>query len=309
MGDEESSFSFSAAGTFQELSYGRVHYLLSAPNGDMSNASELCVCIHGFSTDATIYSELVPKLNAEGYATLCIDLYGRGFSDAAPKDIPNTMSLFTSCISELLYSLSEKTNGLSTKPVTLIGYSMGGAIAPGFARLHPSFVERLILLAPAGLPVSVPLTARLVTAPLIGNMLFYMAGKSSLLKHIGGGYVDKEAEGVPEAIAFSTNKTRFFFENNEGFARSLHSTLQYFDFGGHSDAFEALGQSNKPVLFIWGKDDSVVPHANLEPMMEMVPQAEEMSVDACNHSDLFGNAAIATSVHDRILSFLSSSSQ
>jgi pimeloyl-ACP methyl ester carboxylesterase len=48
-------------------------------------------------------------------------------------------------------------------PVTLAGHSLGGALAALVAADRPELVERLILLSPAGLPLSKPIRASLVT--------------------------------------------------------------------------------------------------------------------------------------------------
>ena len=48
-------------------------------------------------------------------------------------------------------------------PVTLAGHSLGGALAALVAADQPELVERVILLSPAGLPLSKPIRASLVT--------------------------------------------------------------------------------------------------------------------------------------------------
>lgn len=48
-------------------------------------------------------------------------------------------------------------------PVTVAGHSLGGALAALVAADRPELVERVILLSPAGLPLSKPIRASLVT--------------------------------------------------------------------------------------------------------------------------------------------------
>ena len=48
-------------------------------------------------------------------------------------------------------------------PVTLAGHSLGGALAALVAADRPELVERLILLSPAGLPLSKPIRASFAT--------------------------------------------------------------------------------------------------------------------------------------------------
>jgi pimeloyl-ACP methyl ester carboxylesterase len=50
-----------------------------------------------------------------------------------------------------------------SKPVLLAGHSMGAALAILVAADRPAEIERLILLSPAGLPLTKPLAASLVT--------------------------------------------------------------------------------------------------------------------------------------------------
>ena len=51
-------------------------------------------------------------------------------------------------------------DGISS-PLTLGGHSMGAALAVAVAALEPDRVERLLLVAPAGLPLAKPITASL----------------------------------------------------------------------------------------------------------------------------------------------------
>lgn len=49
------------------------------------------------------------------------------------------------------------------EPVTLAGHSLGGALAALVAADRPELVERVILLSPAGLPLSKPIRSSVVT--------------------------------------------------------------------------------------------------------------------------------------------------
>ena len=51
-----------------------------------------------------------------------MDLYGRGYSDAAHKDTLYDHRLFVSLLAEVLLLLREETQGLSVEPIHLIGY-------------------------------------------------------------------------------------------------------------------------------------------------------------------------------------------
>lgn len=51
-------------------------------------------------------------------------------------------------------------------PVTVIGTSLGGLVAVRFAELFPDLVDRLVLIAPVGLPVKSPFVTNFVHIPV-----------------------------------------------------------------------------------------------------------------------------------------------
>ncbi|EGD76012.1 hypothetical protein PTSG_00720 [Salpingoeca rosetta] len=56
-----------APGSSRELAYGRVHYVLRKPKDGASKG--LCVCVHGFSTEAAIYLPLMDEIVRSGFST------------------------------------------------------------------------------------------------------------------------------------------------------------------------------------------------------------------------------------------------
>lgn len=131
----------SAPGQFAELSQGVTHFHLSGPK-----EGPLVVCVHGLTTPSFVWAPLTKGLVALGFRVLVYDLYGRGFSDR-PNGVQDKV-FFNQQLVDLLAHLDIDA------PFHLIGYSMGGAIAAGFAATHPARVRRLVLLASAGMTLS-----------------------------------------------------------------------------------------------------------------------------------------------------------
>jgi pimeloyl-ACP methyl ester carboxylesterase len=104
--------------------------------------------LHGFDSSFLEFRRLVPLL--AGHHRLIIpDLYGFGFT---PRPADGTYA--PSGVLAHLAALLERLPGTSGAPdegVGVIGASMGGSVAVELARRHPARVERLLLLAPAGL--------------------------------------------------------------------------------------------------------------------------------------------------------------
>lgn len=108
---------------------------------------ERILLIHGISTPSIALTDVAHKLVRKGHRVLLFDLFGRGYSDApSPDAIPYDSSLY---ITQILLCLQSST--LHWSPFTILGYSLGGAIAVNFTSYFPNLVKGLILIAPGGL--------------------------------------------------------------------------------------------------------------------------------------------------------------
>ncbi|MFX8106493.1 alpha/beta fold hydrolase, partial [Acinetobacter baumannii] len=84
-----------------------------------------------------------PALVAAGYRVILPDLIGFGYSDK-PQDVDYPLSFFVECVKQTL-------DVIGIARCTLVGNSLGGAVALQFALDHAATVERLVLMAPGGL--------------------------------------------------------------------------------------------------------------------------------------------------------------
>jgi len=127
-------------GHYVSLQNGRrIHYL-------DQGAGEVVVLLHGSGSGACGHSNFkgnLPALVDAGYRCIVPDLIGYGYSDK-PDDVEYPLDFFVECVKQTL-------DAIGVQRCTLIGNSLGGAIALGLALAHPSTVERLILMAPGGL--------------------------------------------------------------------------------------------------------------------------------------------------------------
>ena len=123
----------------------RIHYLDEPAAGDPADAP-VVVFLHGSGPGASGYSNFkgnYPVLVQAGYRCVIPDLIGYGFSDK-PTDVDHPLSFFVECVKQAL-------DCAGVQRCTVVGNSLGGAIALGLALEYPQLVEKLVLMAPGGL--------------------------------------------------------------------------------------------------------------------------------------------------------------
>ena len=128
------------------------------------------LALHGFDSSHLEYRRLAPLL-AGGHQLFIPDLFGFGF---CPRPLKANYGP-EAVLDHLELVLAEVLQRSGVARVGLIGASMGGSVAVELARRCPERIERLLLLAPAGLtgkPMPVPpplnqLGARFLGLPAI----------------------------------------------------------------------------------------------------------------------------------------------
>lgn len=226
------------------------------------------VMVHGFSTPSFMWMKNVDALANAGFHVLVYDLYGRGRSSR--PDVVYDPDLFDRQLAELL------TDQKVERPVNLVGLSMGGAISTIYTAKRPDKVASLSLVDPAGYPVVVPFTGKLVLVPGLGEYLMAVIGDKSLVNGAGKALYNKSME--PELREMFKKQMRYY-----GFKRAILRTLRDFDFSNQAWAFEAVGKTKIPVLLFWGDQDQVIPYDRSDMVRAAIPQTKFVSVPGAGH--------------------------
>jgi pimeloyl-ACP methyl ester carboxylesterase len=249
-------------GRFVNLSLGVTHYELAGPAD-----GQMVVLVHGFGAAYPIWDRTFGALAEAGFRVLRYDLYGRGFSDR--PDMNNDLDLFDCQLTDLLAAVS---NG---RPVDLVGLSMGGPIVATFADRHPSQVRKLVLIGPAGYPMRRSIGLFLVRRPLIGELLWRLESPRAMVEGLRKDLANRElpayADAYREALPY------------QGFKRSLLSTLRHMPLEKMAPVYERLGRQKRPVLILWGREDPVIPLAQVDRLRAAMPRAEFHAIDGAGH--------------------------
>ena len=107
---------------------------------DSGVGNQTIVFLHGLANYAASWRRQI-EFHSGTFRCIAPDLPGNGLSSGG--DFPFTMTFYAECIKRFL-------DRLQCGPVTLVGHSMGGQAGLMMALRYPELVERLVLIAPAG---------------------------------------------------------------------------------------------------------------------------------------------------------------
>jgi pimeloyl-ACP methyl ester carboxylesterase len=230
---------------------------------------EIVVLVHGFSVPYFIFDPTFDFLTRSGFCTLRYDLFGRGFSDR-PR-VRYDIDLFVRQLLDLLDALR------LMPPVNLVGLSMGGPITATFTSRHPGRVKSLTLIDPAGArPISLTPTLKAMKLPGIAEAIFGLVGGGSLLKSAAKDFFD------PELVGHFVDKYKVQMQY-KGFKRAILSSVRNNMLGSFIESYKAVGKMGKPVLLVWGRNDTTVPLVHSDDLRAAMPGAEFRVIENCGH--------------------------
>ena len=155
------------------------------------------VLLHCYACSTAWWDELVPLLN-DGHRVITVDLIGHGGSEKPSSGYEITAQ--SAAVAELL-------NGLGVRGATVVGHSMGGFVATSLAEQASELVDRVVLIgSPSDAEQSdLPFTAKLATAPVIGEAVWRLAPDSTIKSASSEAF----APGFSAEEAFPTIPTRW----------------------------------------------------------------------------------------------------
>lgn len=229
------------------------------------------ICIHGLGASKASFLPTVAAL-AQTHRVIAIDLPGFGDSEK-PIGAPYDASFFAQSVCDLL-------DALKIHRAHLTGNSMGGRVALETAMLDPSRVGRLVLLSPALAWLRNRPWAPLLklVRPELG--LLHPTPKvliDPLVRRLVPGGTDGwAAAGVDEFLrTFHTPRGRAAFYAS---ARNIYLDAP----NGDGGFWKRLHDLQPESMFVWGRQDTLVPIGFMRHVEAALPEARHLELD-CGH--------------------------
>ncbi|UJJ31571.1 alpha/beta fold hydrolase [Halopseudomonas maritima] len=222
------------------------------------------VWLHGSGPGASGFSNFkgnYPLFEQAGYRNIVLDLPGFGRSDK-PDDVNYDLDFFVGNLKSLL-------DQLDIERCTLLGNSLGGAIALGFVLANPERIDKLILMAPGGVEeretyFQMEGIVRMVETYGQGPMGLEQMRKIMTLQLFDSSQLQESllAERVAVAVTQPAN---------------LFSTMMV------PNMTERLGEISAPILGFWGTNDLFNPPAGAFKILHNAPNARFTLLNRCGH--------------------------
>ncbi len=214
---------------------------------------------------------------AQQHHVFAVDLPGFGRSDK-PADAPYGYPYFARFIRDFM-------SGLGLERASLVGHSMGGAVALQVAFTFPEKVDRLVLVGSAGLGREVNLMLRLTSLPVLGEFITRPSLQGSRL-------VFKSVVYDPALVTDEDVQFNYEISVRPGAKQTFLKTLRSIGniFGQQLTAtgpiLEHLPAITQPTLVLWGREDAIIPvkHADAA---RRIPNVRVRIFERCGHSPQF----------------------
>lgn len=214
------------------------------------------VLLHGFPLDHHLWDEVVPLLE-DTFDLILPDL--RGFGSSTMLDVPHSMDDYASDIARLL-------DHLNIQRAAIVGHSMGGYVALGFARLYPERVSGL----------------GLVSSQVLADPPERKEGRYKSAAEVS-------ENGIGSVVESMTPK----FTADEGLQAYARASMERQQPAAYMGALKAMAERvdstallpsfHFPVVVIHGDSDSLIPVDRAREVKAALPQAHLVEIPGAGH--------------------------
>lgn len=257
-----------APGRFVDLDGHRTHFI-------EKGEGEPVILLHGFFYDSHMWADNIDDL-AQHFRVYALDLWGSGYSTREPLDYGYPL---------YARQLELFMDHLGIARASLVGQSMGAGTAIAFATRHRHRVERLLLVAAAGLPNPMPWLARFLNLPRVGEFMLGLKTDAIRRGALTGAFIHDRRRITPAYFEDVTRAHKIAGSLEAGLAVTRAG---FFD--TLSDDIARLGALHVPTQLVWGRNDLAIAPQLGEAMQRMLPGSRLDVLEDAGHVPNFEQA-------------------
>lgn len=259
-------------------------------DGDPDRAPVLLV--HGIGRSLEDWAPQHERL-AQNHRVISLDVPGFGFSDRPQEAI--TLAVLARGVSRTLDELGE------TRPVHIVGNSLGGAIAQQMLASQPDRVASMALINSAGFGAEVTPLLRMLTVPVLGELTVRKPTRLNAvllerLIHADKAVATKERIDHAHAVSRQPHAGAVLRETTLSLGTPRGVKAQW-----RRDLAAAVAANPRPTLIMWGSKDRVLPAHHIREAQRVYPHAEVHLLSGVGHMP---QIECPTRFADRLLPFL-----
>jgi 4,5:9,10-diseco-3-hydroxy-5,9,17-trioxoandrosta-1(10),2-diene-4-oate hydrolase len=234
------------------------------------------ILLHGVGCHVEFWEKNIAAL-AQEHRVFAIDIVGFGRTDK-PDEFYRSQHM-----AYMANFVLDFMNAMDIDKASLVGNSMGGGISIVVAAQAPERVEKIVLVDSAGLGRKISFMLRLMTIPVIGEVLTKPTRQGAVRFVQMGSYDPSQInEDFIDRVA-DINKIP---GNQRSLLSVLRESLNMFGMkkGLLDDFSSCLKKINAPILVIWGRQDRIIPVTDGEVAVEKMTDVRLHIMDQAGHS-------------------------
>lgn len=249
--------------SYLHLGDDRIRYLHAGETGPV------VVLLHGGVIDAAhlSWNSTIEAL-AEDHRVVAPDFPGYGMSDTPDADY--SMEYFRSFLGAFL-------DALELDGVSLVGLSLGGAVALGYALGEPERVDDLVLVDSYGLGSNPPRGTGAMASPFAWSALRY--NRAFLRFSLQTIVADRKT--ITEGVVAATERLLDRPDAGRAFRRFYRSEVGRD--GSRSDFADRLSELAVPTLLVHGAGDDLVPVERARRASDRIADGRLVVFENCGH--------------------------
>ena len=227
--------------------------------------------LHGIGASVEIWRGTLKALGAR-HRVLALDMPGFGRSDKPAASYS---------LAYLAAFVRDFVDAMGIERTSLVGHSLGGGVALRFALDFPERLERLGLVAPAGLGRGGSPLLRMMSLPVMGELL-------ARPSRAGTAMLFETATFSKGAVDDASIEEAYQLSRLPGAKRAFLATLRALAnvFGQRSTVVgpivDGLRSINAPTLVLWGREDKILPSSQAA-QARLITGARVEIWDSCGH--------------------------